>query len=63
MSQSFWVKSNQKSCRCSQCQPSYLIFCIEVGIEVNHIRCSINTQRICRTILMQSCEMHQGQSS
>lgn len=63
MSQSFRIKSNQKSSRCSQCLSSHLIFCIKVGVEVNHIRCCVNTQRISRTILMQSRKMHQGQSS
>jgi hypothetical protein len=63
VSQSFWIKSNQESCRCSLCLPSYLIFCIKVGIEVDHVGRSANAQRIGRAILMQSCEMNQSQSS
>lgn len=63
VSQCFRIKSYQKSRRCSQCLSSNQIFCIKVGVEINHVRCSINTQRISRTILMQRCKMHQGQSS
>jgi hypothetical protein len=63
VSQSFRIKSHQKSCRSSQCLPCHLIFCIKVGVEVNYIACCINTQGICRSILMQCCEMYQGLSS
>jgi hypothetical protein len=63
VSQSFWVKCHQKSCRSPQCQSCYLIFCIKVRVEVDYVGCCINTQRICRSILMQGCKMYQSQCS
>jgi hypothetical protein len=32
-------------------------------VEVDYVRCCINTQRICRSILMQGCKMYQSQCS
>ena len=63
VSQSFWVKCHQKSCRSPQCQSCYLIFCIKVRVEVDYVGRCINTQRICRSILMQGCKMYQSQCS
>jgi hypothetical protein len=37
VSQSFWVKCHQKSCRSSQCLSCYLIFCIKVRVEVDYV--------------------------
>lgn len=53
VSQKFWVKVHQISSTKTQPQSSYQIFCIKIGIKVNKVRLRINSQRVCRSVLMQ----------
>ena len=62
MPQSFRIERYQKGCSQSQCQCCTLIFGIKVRIEVNLICLSANSQRICRSILVQCSKMNQTQS-
>ena len=57
--QSFRIKANQKTSKHSQCQGCSLIFGIKIRIEIDQIGLSLNTQWICRTILVQSCQVNQ----
>lgn len=63
MTQSFRCKRHQSGCALSQNQCCTLIFRIVIGIEINQIGLGLNSQRICRSILMQCCKMNQTQSS
>lgn len=62
MTQSFWKKSNKKCLKGSSSQSSHLIFRIKIRIEVDQIGLSLNSKRICRTVLMQCSKMNLAQS-
>lgn len=57
----FRVKVHQISSSKTQPQCSNQIFCIKIGVKVHQIPLSINSQRICRSILMQCGKMNQTQ--
>ena len=61
MPQKFRVEIHQISSSKTQCQSSHQIFCIKVGIKVYQIPLSINSQRICRSILMLCSKVNQTQ--
>ena len=61
MSQYFWIVTNQECLKQSQSQGSYQIFYIKIRIEIHQIGLRLNSQRICRTILVKSCQMGQTQ--
>lgn len=61
MSLKFRIKRYLKSSSQSQRLSSAQIFRIKVWIKINQICLCLNTQRICRSILMQSCKMNQTQ--
>jgi len=63
MSQKFRIKSNQISSKQTQSQSCYQIFSIKVGVEIYLVALCINSQRIGRSILVQSSKVNQTQSS
>jgi hypothetical protein len=62
MTQSFWVECYQESSGHSQCQSSTLILRVEVRVEIDLVRLRSDSQRICRSVLVQSCKVNQTQS-
>lgn len=63
MSQQFRLKIDQISCPHTQSQRCNQIFCIKIWIKVDLIALCINTQRVSRSVLVQSSKMNQTQSS
>ena len=63
VSQKLGIKANQIRRKHTQSQSSPQIFSIEVWIEVYQICLSVDSQRICRSILVQSRKVNQTQSS
>lgn len=61
VTQKLWRKVYQICCSKAQRQSSNQIFCIKVWIEVNQIPLSINSQRVCGSILMQCSKVNQTQ--
>jgi hypothetical protein len=57
----FRVEVHQISSPKTLPQCSNQIFCIKIGVKVNQIALSINSQRVCRSILMQRSKMNQTQ--
>jgi len=63
MTQCFRCKRYQSCCTLSQNQCCSQIFGIVVGVKIYLIGLSLNSQRICRSVLMQSCKVNQTQCS
>jgi hypothetical protein len=58
---SFWIKTCQKSTSRSQAQNSHQVFRIKVREKIYPVRVCLNTQRVCRPVLMQCSKMYQTQ--
>jgi hypothetical protein len=63
VAQSFRIKRHQKGSKHSQCQRCSLIFRVKVRVKVYHICLGLNSQRIGRSILVQSSKVNQTQRS
>jgi hypothetical protein len=61
MSQSLWMKRHQEGCKHSQSLRCSLIFRVEVGVKIHHVRLSLNSLWIGRSILVQCCKVYQAQ--
>lgn len=62
VSQRFWIKYNKKCLKSSSSQSSHLIFRIKIRIKIHLICLSLNSKRICRTILVLCSQMNLAQS-
>lgn len=63
MSLKFRIEVYKIGCKPTQRQSRPQIFCVEIWIKIYLISLSINTQRVCRSVLVQSSKVNQAQSS
>lgn len=59
----FRIEIYKISCKPTQRQSRPQIFCVEVRIKIYQISLSINSLRVCRSVLVQSSKVNQAQSS